>query len=310
MLALLCSGQGTQHREMLRLTENLPVAEPIFAAAARALGADPRKLLQTAGDSALHENRTAQILCVTQALAARTLLSDALLHRLHIVAGYSVGELASWGVTGLLTPAQTIDLSGTRADIMNGASAPDDGLASVRGLARESVERLAQQTQIEIAISNPNDVFIVGGNSLSLREFCEAALAAGAQRAALLPVTVASHTSRLTGAVAPFRAAIAAQHPLRPPAGTILLKGLDGSPVFDIESGMDALAQQLNSPIDWSACLAAAVERGATLFLELGPGRALAEMARAAHPCIPARSLEDFRTAEGVLTWINLSGGR
>ena len=34
------------------------------------------------------------------------------------------------------------------------------------------------------------------------------------------------------------------------------------------------------------------VEAGAVAFLELGPGRALAEMAASAYPAIPARSIE------------------
>jgi [acyl-carrier-protein] S-malonyltransferase len=46
------------------------------------------------------------------------------------------------------------------------------------------------------------------------------------------------------------------------------------------------------------------VEAGATVFLELGPGRALAEMAAGAYPEIPARSLDDFRSIRGVLDWL------
>jgi [acyl-carrier-protein] S-malonyltransferase len=46
------------------------------------------------------------------------------------------------------------------------------------------------------------------------------------------------------------------------------------------------------------------VEAGASTFLELGPGRALSEMATSAYPGIPARSLEDFRTLTGARTWL------
>ena len=306
MIALLCSGQGTQHREMFRLSGALPEASTIFAAAERVLGIDPRAFVLAAADACLYANRAAQILCVTQALAARALLMDVIPDR-HIVAGYSVGEVAAWGVAGLLGAEQAISLASVRADIMSRASSADDGLASVRGLRYETVERLARETQTEIAIVNPNDTFVVGGSGGVLRNFCEAALAAGALRAALLPVGVASHTSRLAAAVAPLRAAIAAHRPAHPSAGVLLLSALDGSAVSEPEAGADGLARQISTRLQWSTCLSAAVERGASLFVELGPGRALAEMARAAYPDVPARSLDDFRTPEGLLSWIGRS---
>jgi DNA-binding transcriptional LysR family regulator len=57
-------------------------------------------------------------------------------------------------------------------------------------------------------------------------------------------------------------------------------------------------------PVHWAACLRGCVEAGASTFLELGPGRALSEMAKSAYPAIPARSLEDFRTLEGARAWL------
>lgn len=306
MIALLCSGQGTQHREMFRLSGKLPGASAIFAAAERVLGADPRDFVRAASDSAMHANRAAQILCVTQALAARVLLTDIIPDR-YIVAGYSVGELAAWGVGGLLGPDQAISLASVRADIMSRASSAGDGLASVRGLRYETVERLAHETQAEIAIVNPNDTFVVGGSGTAVRSFCEAALAAGALRALPLPVGVASHTSRLAAAVAPLRAAIAAHRPANPPAGLLLLSALDGSVIFEAETGIEGLARQISTRLQWSTCLGAAIERGASLFVELGPGRALAEMTRAAYPDVPARSLDDFRSPDGLLSWIGRS---
>jgi len=42
--------------------------------------------------------------------------------------------------------------------------------------------------------------------------------------------------------------------------------------------------------------------RGANGFLDLGPGQVLAQVAASVYPRIPARSLEDFRTLQGVRT--------
>jgi [acyl-carrier-protein] S-malonyltransferase len=90
----------------------------------------------------------------------------------------------------------------------------------------------------------------------------------------------------------------------RPRAGVRLLSGVDAALVVDTPRGKATLSTQLSAPIQWAACLDACVEARAHAFLELGPGRALAEMAARAYPDIPARSLDDFRSVEGVRDWI------
>ena len=69
-LAVLCSGQGTQHAGMFELTAQVAAALPVFEAASGLLGGDPRQWVSTASQSQLYANQTAQLLCCTQALAA------------------------------------------------------------------------------------------------------------------------------------------------------------------------------------------------------------------------------------------------
>lgn len=303
MLTLLCSGQGTQHAGMFRLTGEGAAAEPIFAAGTVLLGADPREWVQSATPEALRHNRPAQILCVTQALAAKRLI-EAALPDLFLVVGYSVGQVAAWGIAGMLAVDPLLALAARRAELMDLAGGEHDGLVSVRGLPREQIDALARQKDVEIAIVNPGGAFILGGRAESVAAFREAALEAGAQRSTVLAVSVASHTSRLTAAVPALREAIIAASPSSPRPGVTLLDGLAGETLFTTGRAIDTLSRQIAEPVQWAACLEAAIERGASAFLELGPGRALADMASAAYPGIPARSLEDFATADGAVAWI------
>jgi len=251
----------------------------------------------------LRRNRPAQILCVTQALAAHRLIDLALPERF-LVLGYSVGQVAAWGIAGLLAEDPLLALAARRAELMDLAGGEHDGLVSVRGLPREQVDALARQKDVEIAIVNPGDAFILGGRAESVEAFREAALEAGAQRSTVLAVSVASHTSRLAAAVPALREAILAAGPSSPRPGVTLLDGLAGETLFTTERAIDTLSRQIAEPVQWAACLDAAIERGATAFLELGPGRALADMADAAYPGIPSRGLEDFSTAAGLLDWL------
>ena len=152
-VALLCSGQGTQHREMFRLTADLPAAAGIFSAAREALGCDPRTFVLTASEASLHANRTAQILCVTQALAAQN--DHSALTRRAIVVGYSVGE-SPLGDSRPLDPAGHCRTSpGFAPKSWTRASGTNDGLGFLRGLSHERVAALGSQHGVEIAIVNP-----------------------------------------------------------------------------------------------------------------------------------------------------------
>jgi [acyl-carrier-protein] S-malonyltransferase len=304
-LAILCSGQGRQHPDMFALTGDASEAAPLFAHAATLLdGRDARELVRNADDVVLHHNRVGQILCALQALAAASLLHDRLPAR-RVIAGYSVGEVAAWGVAGLFDPLATLDLVAKRAEAMDAVSPSGDGMLFVRGLAGSAMQQLCESCGAEIAIVNPGDAFILGGSRASLRALGDRARKAGAVRVAEIPVEVASHTSRLAAASPAFRAILERIHGCATPApGTRLLSGIDAASVMEIGEGLDKLAAQISHTVHWADCLRACIESGATAMLELGPGRALAEMAAGTWPDIPARSLEDFRTLDGVRDWL------
>jgi [acyl-carrier-protein] S-malonyltransferase len=303
-LAILCSGQGPQRPNMFALTGDAREAADLFARAATLLGGrDPREMVQTDTDDVVHQNRVGQILCTLQALAATAALRDAWSRRL-IVAGYSVGEVAAWSVAGLMD-ATTLDLVARRAEAMDAASMPGDCLLFVRGLSRGAVEDLCKRHDAAVAIVEPGDAYVLGGTGVALDTMADEAKKMGVARIVRVAVNVASHTQRLAAASVEFRKVLdqaAMKH--TPDAHVRLFSGIDGSPVVDITAGLDKLAKQISHTVQWAACLEGCVEAGASAFFELGPGRALKEMAASAYPHIPAHSLEDFRTLQGARAWL------
>jgi len=187
---------------------------------------------------------------------------------------------------------------------MDAASGGDERMAFVRGLTRARLAQLCDGRDAAIAIANPGDAFVVAGRQADVAAVADDAARDGALRVAPVCVRIASHTRRLAAAVPAFRASLAAVNVRRPPPGTRLFSGIDGASVLDVGAGLDKLARQIAEPVEWASCLAACVEAGATAFLELGPGRALAEMAGGAYPALPARSLADFRSVDGVTSWL------
>ncbi|KQO77234.1 acyltransferase domain-containing protein [Methylobacterium sp. Leaf88] len=301
-LAVLLSGQGGQHPEMFDLTAALPEAQGVFAAAAPLLGQDPRDLVRSGKD--LHANRIGQILCCVAGLAAWTLVRRAQAARV-VVVGYSIGDLAAFGCAGLFAPETVLHLAAARAEAMDAAAGPGYGLAGLRGLPAARAFALAEAQGCHPAIRNAADSVVVGGPVAALDALCAQALAAGAARAVRLPVHIPSHTPLLAEASARFAERLA-QAPLATPPRPAprLLSGLDGAAVFRPEAGLPKLAAQVAQTLDWAACLEGVGEFGATRVLELGPGHALATMARAALPEARVHALEDFRQPAGVVQWI------
>ncbi|MFM9926313.1 malonate decarboxylase subunit epsilon [Variovorax sp. H27-G14] len=307
-LAILCAGQGSQNADMFSLTGAAVEAQALFAHATELLGHDPRTWVREADIDALHENRSAQLLCTLQPLCAWAALADAFSPRC-CIAGYSVGEMAAWHIAGLTSASDTLALVAARADAMDAAQRArqgEQGLLFVRGLERPDIDRLCEHREAAVAIVNPGNAWVLGGMRDALADIAAQALAQGAARVVPIDVKVASHTFLMGDATAAFRNSLAAAAMARSPRlGARLFSGIDGEAVLSAAQGAQKLSLQISQTVQWASCLDACVEAGATAFFELGPGRALSDMVCGAHAGVDARSLDDFKTLQGARDWLS-----
>jgi [acyl-carrier-protein] S-malonyltransferase len=310
-IAILCSGQGYQGAGMFDLLADAPEADQVFEAAKSVLdGQDPRQLVREASNDDLHADKLGQILCCTQAMAAWAVLS-AKVPRPLLVAGYSVGELAAWGVAGLIDYESVFDLAARRATAMDKATKEPSGLVAIHGLRRAALDPICRAHGAYIAIVNGEDQMLVGGTRRALEAVIHDAQAAGARRMTRLPVAVASHTPLLAGASDRFRQALKKAHlSAAVPPSVRLLSGIDGAAVFDVHAGADKLARQIQQTVDWAACMESCRAAGVTKVVELGPGNALARFMREFMPESDAHSLSEFRSLLGVKHWMQRSSAR
>ena len=217
------------------------------------------------------------------------------------LAGYSVGELAAYGCAGALSPHNVIALAHRRAILMDEAFPGGGAMLALRGLNRATIRALCGRHGVEIAIVNDEDRIVVGGAAERVAA-CGAEAQARGAKATPLAIHIPSHTSLMRPAVAPFRLALEMAEWKRPSAP--VLAGISGAAVFAPAPARDALTAQLAATIDWAACLDGLRERGCSVLLELGPGAGLARMARDRAPDMPARSVAEFNSLEGVLDWV------
>lgn len=219
------------------------------------------------------------------------------------VTGYSVGEMAAWSIAGIWTADEALRLTNIRARLMESAAGPDGRLGYIRGLDRAAFEHLLAKHRCEIAIRNPDLLFVIGGVERDVIALCDEAARKGA-RTGLLAVKIASHTTRLAQACQPLQQALDANRDAAVPGHRVLLAGGDGERIFSVASATVKLANQVAHPIDWAATVHALTELGVTEVLDLGPGHALAEMMRASQPSTRCYAADGFRTIQGLRNWV------
>jgi len=296
-LLVLCPGQGAQHPAMFDMARSDP-------AASRALDvwlADPA-LAKLAGGASLFANQLAQPAIVAATLAMWTALRETI-PAPSLVAGYSIGELAAYGVAGALAPLAVVRIAAERARLMDACvdGRAAQGMVALSGMPNEAIEALLARFGFYPAIVTGEDAVVAGGPAALREELAEAALAAGG-RATVLPVEVASHTPLLQGAVSPFSELLARQAWSAP--AFPILSGISAEKVEDARLAMRVLSRQIAEPIRWMDCMDACAETGITVALELGPGAALSRMLQARHPDIACRSVTEFRSLDGIRSWL------
>jgi [acyl-carrier-protein] S-malonyltransferase len=298
-LAILCSGQGAQHPAMLDMIADHPAAAEVIKTGEEALGLHLRDSLAQRDE--MFRNAIAQpLICLAQLALWTALRPDT--QEPGAFCGYSVGELGAYACAGAFDAGELARIAAARAALMDKAAATaHGGMLALQGLRRDEVDRLCKDHRAWVAIAIGEEEFVIGGEDAALEKLSPALAEKGA-RLTRLKVGVASHTPLLSAAVQPFRELLAASSMTSP--ATPVVAGIDAAWVVRRETAIEKLALQLDRTIEWASCLDVLYERGCRVFLELGPGRALARMTQARFGDVDARSVEDFRSLDGVSAWL------
>ena len=305
-LAFLFPGQGSQRVGMgggLRGADAERL-EARLGAAGDAAGLDLRKLCSTGPMEALTRTEAAQpslfAVCVTLAeIAAELGLRPA------AVAGHSLGEYTAAVAGGALGLDDGIALVAQRGRAMARAQQRRPGaMAAVIGLPAEDVAAACADVRGELSLAPANlnapDQVVISGDVAAVDAFVRRAADAGRPgvRAVRLPVGAAFHSAMMQPArddLAATMTALAWSDPEVP-----LVANATGTPVTSAGGVCEALIEQITAPVRWVDCVRTLVHGGCTTFVELGPGRALAGLARRIAPDVQAVSVDSRAKLEAL----------
>lgn len=202
-VAFIFPGQGSQSVGMgQEIYSEFKVAQELLDSASEHCSIDFKSLLFAENDK-LGESEFTQPAIVLNSLMCFEAFKNSLSIKPEFSFGHSLGEFSALSVSGAIKPLDVIKLVNLRGKFMaQDCSGIGAGMMVVLGLSNEKVEDICQNSNRQIWAANYNcdgQIVVAGIRSdleLSVDEF----KSAGAKRAMLLDMSVASHCPLLQNA--------------------------------------------------------------------------------------------------------------
>jgi [acyl-carrier-protein] S-malonyltransferase len=291
--AFLFPGQGSQAVGMGQaLAQTSAGAAAIWREADDALGFSLSRLCfeGPADQLALTANTQPSVLTASvaaaAALAEKGLVPD-------LAAGHSLGEYSALVVAGALPFAVAVRLVRKRGEFMQEAVPVGVGaMAALMGVDVTTAEEVcAESARGEVvAVANinaPGQVVIAGHRAAAQR---------GGRKSVMLPVSAPFHSALMKPAADRLAGELAAVQvgPLRIP----VVRNVDAGVMISADEVKPFLVQQVANPVRWTDCVERLHREGATLFVEVGPGRVLSGLLKRTLADVRGHAVEDPASLE------------
>ena len=200
------------------------------------------------------------------------------------MAGHSLGEYSALVAAGSLLLTDAVRLVRSRGRYMQEAVPVGEGaMAAVLGLDDDAViatcEEASRRTEpVEPANFNSPGQVVIAGATQAVERAVEMAKARGARRALMLEVSAPFHCSLMAPAQQRLAADLQSLRVATPRVPVVC--NVRATPLATADEVREALIQQVTAAVRWVDSLRWLDEAGATTYVEVGPGRVLAGLAK------------------------------
>jgi len=280
MNAYIFPGQGAQFVGMgLDLYEKHPLAQELFENANDILGFPITDAMFEGTPEELKQTKVTQPAIFLHSVILSKVMGDSF--QPDMVAGHSLGEFSALVANGVLNFEDGLKLVSQRALAMQKACELQPGtMAAVLNLADDVVERLCEETPGIVVAANYNcpGQLVISGEVPAIEAACEKMKNAGARRALILPVGGAFHSPLMEPAREELATAI--ENTTFATANCPIYQNVSTTAVSNPEDIKNNLISQLTAPVKWTQSVRNMIKDGASLFIEVGPGRVLQGLVR------------------------------
>jgi [acyl-carrier-protein] S-malonyltransferase len=293
MKAFVFPGQGAQFVGMGKdMYENSALAKEMFEKANEVLGFRITDLMFHGTDEDLRQTKVTQPAVFLHSVILAKTMGDRFAP--DMVAGHSLGEFSALVAAGALSFEDGLLLVSKRALAMQKACEVEPStMAAVLALDDAKVEEICASIDGVVVAANYNcpGQLVISGAVSAVEEACANMLEAGAKRALKLPVGGAFHSPLMEPARVELAAAIEKAQIVAPICP--IYQNVTASAETDPTIIKAKLVEQLTAPVRWTQSVQNMIADGATLFVEVGPGKVLQGLVKKINKESQVQSIED-----------------
>jgi [acyl-carrier-protein] S-malonyltransferase len=307
-VAFIFPGQGSQTVGMGKdFFENNDIAKDMIAKASDRLGFSFEELLFEENDNLGQTQYTQPAILLVSCIALEVFKSQCNI-KPEFVLGHSLGEFSALVASGAIDYLDAVELVHKRGTFMNEACAgAGAGMMALVGLDDETVESMTASQREEgkkiwAANYNMDGQIVVAGIKADLESLVDTYKEAGAKRAIVLDMSVASHCELLNSAV----------EKLSPYLNDFISNKFDTSVISNVtadayntkDEAIDLLSKQLTSPVKYKHSVVAHASK-LDCVIEFGNGAVLKGLNRKIIKSVPTLNVSDMKTLEETIGKLN-----
>ncbi len=301
-IAFLFVGQGAQKIGMGQdVYHHYTTSKAIFDLAQTDF--DLKKITFEGPENVLNDTAYTQVCLLVSSLAIAAALNEEGIIA-QGVAGLSLGEYSALTYAQALTLDQALILVRQRGQIM--ANALPQGSSGMSAVLSDKLEVILEALLenetglVEIANYNTPSQYVLSGEIKALHSVEQALKEKGITRIIPLKVAGAFHSRLLQDASKLLKVNLEKSGLVNPKCPVYF--NVSGQQESDL---MDALTAQIWHSVQWTKTIQNMIDDGYDLFIEVGPGKTLANMIRQINPSVKVYSVESVASIERLKGELN-----